>query len=120
MSIDYDKIIETPSYIDELLGQQKEKESIAQLVGSLGLLSKTWGRVDMSFAESFSLKEYCDSVVDKKTGEQVSTSVKLRTLGFKVLSDINSVSVSMPTALVGTVLLTLRGRGVGKEEVIIS
>jgi glycerol-3-phosphate O-acyltransferase len=42
----------------------------------------------------------------------------LRTLGFKVLSDINAVSVVMPTALIGTVLLTLRGRGVGISELI--
>lgn len=42
----------------------------------------------------------------------------LRTLGYRVLSDINDVSVMMPTALVGTVLLTLRGRGVGKGELV--
>jgi glycerol-3-phosphate O-acyltransferase len=42
----------------------------------------------------------------------------LRTMGYKVLSDINDVSVVMPTALIGTVLLTLRGRGVGKAELI--
>ena len=42
----------------------------------------------------------------------------LRTMGYKVLSDINDVSVVMPTALIGTVLLTLRGRGVGKSELI--
>lgn len=42
----------------------------------------------------------------------------LRTLGYKILSDINAVSVVMPTALVGTVLLTLRGRGVGKAELV--
>lgn len=42
----------------------------------------------------------------------------LRTFGYRVLSDINDVSVIMPTALVGTVLLTLRGRGVGKGELV--
>lgn len=42
----------------------------------------------------------------------------LRSLGYRVLSDINDVSVMMPTALVGTVLLTLRGRGVGKGEMV--
>lgn len=41
-----------------------------------------------------------------------------RSLGYRVLSDINDVSVMMPTALVGTVLLTLRGRGVGKGELV--
>jgi hypothetical protein len=35
-----------------------------------------------------------------------------------VLADINAVSVVMPTALIGTVLLTLRGRGVGRAELI--
>lgn len=34
------------------------------------------------------------------------------------MSEINDVSVMMPTALVGTVLLTLRGRGVGKTELV--
>jgi glycerol-3-phosphate O-acyltransferase len=42
----------------------------------------------------------------------------LRTMGYKVLSDINAVSVVMPTALIGTVLLTLRGRGVGMAELV--
>lgn len=42
----------------------------------------------------------------------------LRTFGYRVLSHINDVSVIMPTALVGTVLLTLRGRGVGKAEFV--
>lgn len=42
----------------------------------------------------------------------------LRTLGYRVLSEINDVAVMMPTALVGTVLLTLRGRGVGKGELV--
>lgn len=39
-------------------------------------------------------------------------------MGYKVLSDINAVSVVMPTSLIGTVLLTLRGRGVGKAELV--
>jgi glycerol-3-phosphate O-acyltransferase len=54
-----------------------------------------------------------------KSINDVATRQKLlRTMGYKVLSDINAVSVVMPTALIGTVLLTLRGRGVGKAELI--
>lgn len=34
----------------------------------------------------------------------------LRTLGYRVLSDINHAAVIMPAALVGTVMLTIRGR----------
>ena len=46
--------------------------------------------------------------------------VLLQSLGYQILGEINSVSVIMPTALVGTVLLTLRGRGVGMDEVMTS
>jgi Glycerol-3-phosphate acyltransferase C-terminal region len=42
----------------------------------------------------------------------------LYSLGYKVLNDINAVTVIMPGALVGTVVLTLRGRGVGRHELI--
>jgi hypothetical protein len=34
----------------------------------------------------------------------------LRAIGYETLSQINSISVVMPASLVGTVLLTLRGR----------
>ncbi len=44
--------------------------------------------------------------------------VLLKSLGYRILADINRVSVVMPAALVGTVILTLRGRGVGRRELI--
>lgn len=116
ISIVYDKIIETPSYIDELLGVPKEKETLSQLFGNLNIVNKEWGRVHLSFADPFSLREYIDFHGIKK-GKTIDTPGILKSLGFKVLSDINTISVTMPTALVGTILLTLRGRGVGKEEV---
>ena len=54
----------------------------------------------------------------RNTIDPATRQKMLRTMGYKVLSDINAVSVVMPTALIGTVLLTLRGRGVGKAELI--
>lgn len=63
--------------------------------------------------------EKSTQVADTQSNKDLSVRVRLlRTLGYKVLSDINAVSVVMPTALVGTVLLTLRGRGVGKAELV--
>ena len=98
-------------------------------LSSSSVLSLKLGRVDVRFHEPWSLKEF---IVAQQTRRgtlpsQVGTGVSqnsnnrvllLRTLGYKVLSDINAVSVVMPTALVGTVLLTLRGRGVGMSELV--
>lgn len=95
------------------------------------ILSLKLGRVDVRFHEPWSLRGFINDQqhrLDSLTHSQQENLNKtynsdlkirlLRTMGYKVLSDINDVAVIMPTALIGTVLLTLRGRGVGKAELI--
>ncbi|KAL1987101.1 hypothetical protein VTN96DRAFT_4975 [Rasamsonia emersonii] len=128
VSTQYDKVIETESYISELLGQPKPKENLANFLSSSSVLSLKLGRVDVRFHKPWSLREFLNQQLTR-LGQSPSSNSKitlnqsdrgriLRTLGYRVLSDINAVSVMMPTALVGTVLLTLRGRGVGKAELV--
>ncbi|KAJ3032685.1 hypothetical protein HDV00_007205 [Rhizophlyctis rosea] len=124
MSIGYDKVIETESFVNELMGRPKEKESIAQLLGNLNILSFTWGRIDIRFAKPYSLREYLDRQFVRRGPEfdptrNTKDRVRLlQALGYRILSDINAAAVTMPTALVGTILVTLRGRGVGRSELI--
>lgn len=130
VSTQYDKVIETEGYVTELLGLPKKKENLADfLSGGSSVLSLRLGRVDVRFHEPWSLRIFIDEQLarlpkipagldtDHQNPEiRVVREKILRTLGYKVLGDINDVSVVMPTALIGTVLLTLRGRGVGKRE----
>lgn len=62
------------------------------------------------------------SIGDPSSNSNLSeTALKRRLLnvmGYKVLLEINEASVIMPTALVGTVLLTLSGRSVGRSELL--
>ena len=128
VSTQYDKVIETESYINELLGQPKPRETLKDFVSASSVLSLRLGRVDVRFSEPWSLKDFIAKQRARAPEDNMGSvgasnrsnerSRMLRTLGFKVLSDINTVSVVMPTALVGTVLLTLRGRGVGESELI--
>ncbi|KAF1919749.1 glycerol-3-phosphate acyltransferase, partial [Ampelomyces quisqualis] len=124
VSTQYDKVIEVDSYISELLGQPKPKENLMDFLSASSVLSLKLGRVDVRFHEPWSLRMFINQQRDRfsKLPQQLDSKDDrlrlLRTLGYKVLSDINDVSVVMPTALVGTVLLTLRGRGVGKSELI--
>ncbi|KAH8728699.1 hypothetical protein GQ44DRAFT_782511 [Phaeosphaeriaceae sp. PMI808] len=124
VSTQYDKVIEVDSYISELLGQPKPKENLMDFLSASSVLSLKLGRVDVRFHEPWSLRTFINQQRDRltKIPQQIDTKEDrvrlLRTLGYKVLSEINDVSVVMPTALVGTVLLTLRGRGVGKAELI--
>ncbi|OBZ87843.1 Dihydroxyacetone phosphate acyltransferase [Choanephora cucurbitarum] len=113
ISIGYDKIIETSSYATELLGTPKEKESLWGVLTNSHLLQLKWGRVDVRLAKPYSLRECPIDLQDP-----VQKSVLLKSFGYRVLADINAISVIMPSALVGTVILTLRGRGVGRSELI--
>jgi hypothetical protein len=141
VSTQYDKVIEVEyalptcfcrvhgtnvisSYISELLGQPKPKENLMDFLSASSVLSLKLGRVDVRFHEPWSLRTFINQQRERfsKLSPQIDTKEDrlrlLRTLGYKVLSEINDVSVVMPTALVGTVLLTLRGRGVGKSELV--
>ncbi|RKF65528.1 putative glycerol-3-phosphate acyltransferase, mitochondrial [Erysiphe neolycopersici] len=129
VSTQYDKVIETEGYVTELLGIPKKKENLADFVSATSVLSLKLGRVDCRFHQPWSLKEFIQEqkartvsipkqVNISNDASTASRQKLLRTLGYKVLSNINAVSVVMPTALIGTVLLTLRGRGVGQAELI--
>ncbi|KAF9214025.1 hypothetical protein BGZ59_004443 [Podila verticillata] len=125
ISIGYDKVIETETYINELLGIPKEKESLWGVITNSRLLQLKMGRIDVRFAKPYSLRNFMNQEIERRDiineRENTNNAAKaqlLKALGYKVLADINSVSVVMPTALVGTVILTLRGRGVGRNELI--
>lgn len=129
VSTQYDKVIETEGYVSELLGQPKPKENLMDLLASSSLLSLKLGRVDVRFHEPWSLKAFIaeqqarmtslPKLINLTTSKSSEERVRLlRTMGYKVLFDINAVSVVMPTTLVGAVLLTLRGRGCGKSELV--
>ena len=127
VSTQYDKVIEVDSYVSELLGQPKAKEDLVGFLSASNVLSLKLGRVDVRFQKPWSLRGFINderSKLMKKTASpdtMFNRAMRLslaRLLGYRVLSDINGVSVIMPTALVGTVLLTLRGRGVGKRELV--
>ena len=122
VSLQYDKVIEVDSYVTELLGKPKRKENLADFLSSSSLLSYNFGRIDCRFNEPWSLKSFIQEQSARQSTPQTSDIAQsepssemrtrlLRTLGYRVLADINKVSVIMPSALVGTILLTLRGRG---------
>ncbi|RKP08223.1 hypothetical protein THASP1DRAFT_15940, partial [Thamnocephalis sphaerospora] len=131
MSIGYDRVIETETYASELLGQPKERESLWGVFNSTKLLQFKWGRVDVRFAKPFSLLEYCkDSIESMLTLRYFLLSpfnlenvqdknILLRSLGYRQVQSVFKCHVAMKrTNALGTVILTLRGRGVGRSELV--
>ncbi|CDR42043.1 RHTO0S06e09098g1_1 [Rhodotorula toruloides] len=128
ISLQYDKVIETESYVNELLGNPKEKETLTGLLLNTRVVQLQLGRIDVRFQKPFSLRGWLDEQKKRRststtsplggTGIKNDQSVLLRALGYEVLAGINDCAVIMPAGLVGTVMLTIRGRGVGKSELV--
>lgn len=120
ISIGYDKVIETESYVKELLGGQKEKESLRQLLFNIRLLKLHFGRIDMRIARPFSLREYIQEEVARRKINPISSKEDFKefnqVLAFNILNRINKASVVMPTSIVVTAILTHRGRGISKKD----
>ncbi|GAA5992372.1 hypothetical protein JCM10908_000451 [Rhodotorula pacifica] len=129
ISLQYDKVIETESYVNELLGNPKEKETLSALLLNTRVIQLKLGRIDVRFQEPFSLKGWLDDQKKRRTappdaapGSKVPKSDQttlLRALGYEVLAGINDCAIIMPAGLVGTVMLTIRGRGIGKSELVV-
>lgn len=121
ISIGYDRVLETASYVNELLGAEKQQESLSQLLSSARILGLKLGRIDVTFGKPFSLRGHIEEQMRGRHDFHPMENpgdlmLLLKSAAYRVLMEINRVSVIMPTALVGTCLLTLRGRGVGKNE----
>lgn len=121
VSLQYDSVVEAETYVDELLGKPKQSESLYGLItGGSALLQLKMGRIDVRFQRPWSLQEFLarqERRHSTDTGEDGDQAL-LKSLGYRVLSDINNISVVMPAAMVGTVILTMRGRGIGRSALI--
>jgi glycerol-3-phosphate O-acyltransferase len=57
VAVDYERLIEASSYVRELAGGEKKKESLSGLVGALGVLFRTYERLYVQFEAPVSLRE---------------------------------------------------------------
>ena len=108
--IGYERVLEGKSYIGELSGQPKEKESIFGLIKSLKLLRERYGKVTVSFGEPV----YLSQLLDEAVGDWRATARDERpewfagavaTLAERILVNINRAADVNPVNLLAAALL---------------
>jgi len=111
--IGYDRVWEINSYLKELKGGQKEKESVQGLLKATRMLTKSYGRVYLNFGEPIRLDEFADARLPGWR-EALAASADDRPAGFpklvtelaqETLRRINAAAVATPTGLLGLALL---------------
>jgi glycerol-3-phosphate O-acyltransferase len=108
----YERIVEGPTYIGELSGQPKKKESIFGLLRTLGRLRQRFGNVHVNFGEPIHL----DTLVDRYAPDWRSkvlddqnrppwVGAMVDELALTIMRHINSAATVSPINLLALVLL---------------
>ncbi len=121
----YEKLIEGDSFISEMGGAEKKKESLAGLIRSLRSLSRNFGKVYVNVGEAVPLEPILDELkpdwreaMKQEEERPPWMSEIVDELGARIMSGINSAAAVTPISLLATVLLASPKQSVGEQELI--
>ena len=104
VSIVYDRVVESQSYLKEVGGGEKAKETFSQVVATRHFLKKKYGKIYIRFGEPVSLKE----IYVKESEAKAKTEKRL---AFRLIRAINGVTLVTPVGLAAAAILTRHRRG---------
>jgi glycerol-3-phosphate O-acyltransferase len=125
--IGYEKLIEGKSYIGELSGRKKEKESLLGLLRAFGILRNRYGKVALSFGEPIFLEEHLDGVAPNWRDALPAQDERpewfagaVSTLADRILVNINRAAHVNPINLLAVALLATPKHAMGEGDLISS
>ena len=103
----YERLMEAPTYMDELAGKSKKEESVLDLLGIFRSFAKPFGRVAVNFGEPLILNEFLDATwPDWQTSDDPEKfSASCTTIAQQLGQRINGAAAVTPTNLLATALL---------------
>jgi glycerol-3-phosphate O-acyltransferase len=119
----YEKLIEGDSFISELGGAEKKKESLGGLVSSIKSLREHFGKVYVNIAEPIELEPVLDRVQPdwrehhSTNGERPAwLAGAVDEIGGQIMRGINSAAAVTPISLLAYVLLATPKQKIGLAE----
>lgn len=118
--VGYEKLIEGSTYIGELTGQQKKKESVFGFFRSLSVLRNHFGEVHVSFGAPILLDNYLAERLPDWETNKTPGDAQLRTaignLGQDIVAHINAAAVANPVNLLALALLGTPKQAMDEEQ----
>jgi glycerol-3-phosphate O-acyltransferase len=103
--VGYEKLVEAGSYLDELKGAEKKRESLADVFRSLRLIRQNFGVVDVKLGAPLHLEEWLQASRLNDEGADIGRSALL--LGKEIMQRINQAAAVNPVNLVALVTLCM-------------
>jgi len=123
--IGYQKLLEGKSYVGELYGEKKQKESLFTSIKSILSLKGQFGKVTTSFGKPIILGDLLsqqkadwnsDNLENAKQHDWFRKSIKV--LSNQILFEINQAAVIQPVNLVASTLLAMPRQSIDESELI--
>lgn len=121
--IGYEKLIEGKSYLGELSGRPKEKESLIGLLRSFAVLRNRYGHVTVNFGEPIELDEILNrhdpnwrALKGEDDAKPVWLNPLIAELGDNILGRINQAADVNPVNLLAVVLLGTPRLSIGEDD----
>ena len=121
----YERVVEAGTYVDELSGRPKQKESILGMLKALPELRSRFGKVYVSFGQPLPLDEVLrQHVPGWRAGEPVTEDKPewlaplCRDLAHQIMTRINAAACVTPVNLLGMVLLAMPRQSMGEADLV--
>ncbi len=101
--IGYEKLVEAGTYVEELRGGPKPRESVRSAVRSLRLVRQSFGKVALDFAAPIRLAEFVAAAGERQENEDDL----VHGLAVEMLTRINAAAALNPVNLVALVTLSM-------------
>lgn len=123
--IGYEKLMEGKTYVGELSGKPKQKESIWGVISTVRKIQKTFGKVHVSFGEPIALASLLDEEYplwrDTSLTEDERPEWMIRTidrLAQAINTNVNSTATVNPVNLLSLVLLSMPKHAMDEDALI--
>ncbi len=118
--IGYEKLMEGRTYVGELLGQPKRKESLLSVLQTARRLKKTFGKVHLSFGEPLHLQQVLDHLQpawrDQADVQAPWVHEVVHHLAREIATRINASAVLNPMNLIALALLSTPKNAMDMDE----
>ncbi|MBF0412406.1 MAG: 1-acyl-sn-glycerol-3-phosphate acyltransferase [Desulfamplus sp.] len=117
--VGYDRVLEEDAYLHEIEGGKKSPENLSQLLKARKFLKKKYGKVYIKFNEPFSLSDYIDQRdLDIYSMDNDQHMALCRSIGYRLLNDINKASIVTPHGVIASAVLNTSGNSFSKKELM--
>jgi glycerol-3-phosphate O-acyltransferase len=117
--IGYEKLVEAGSYLDELQGGQKRRESLGDLLRSIRLIRQNFGSVDVKVGQPLVLGTWL-AARETSAGADAAASAgaAAAVVGREVMTRINDSAALNPVNLVALVTLSMPRQAIEEDTLL--